>query len=100
MLGNAQLVVGSTVYCRGFDGSVEAEVLQPFVGVGQLRGTIEGGTVRSLEVDGGGEGTQVHESAVVVAHRYIAEGHVGVAQLEGLATTTEITGCVYHEVAQ
>lgn len=54
LLGDGQRTVGGAVYYRGFDGGVEAEVLQAFVGVRQLRGTVEGGAVRPLEVDGGG----------------------------------------------
>ena len=48
LLGDGERTVGGAVHYRGFDGSVEAEVFQPFVGVRQLRGTVEGGAVRPL----------------------------------------------------
>ena len=66
-----------------------------------MGGAVKGGSVRPLEVDGGRHCTQVHEAAVGVAHRHVAERHVGIAQLEAfVGTVAEVAGGVHHEVAE
>ena len=53
LLGYAELVVCSTIYAGNLYGCMETPVLQAFVSVSQLSGTIESSTVRALEVDSG-----------------------------------------------
>ena len=99
LLGYAKLVVRSAVHAWDFDRSMETPVLQAFVSVGKLGGTVEGSTVRPLIVDGG-QGCQVHETAVSVTYSEIKERHISIAQLECFVAAPEVTGCIYHEIAQ
>lgn len=101
LLCYVKFAIGCTVYRGHFNGSVETEVFQSFVGVCHLGGTIESCSVGTLEIDGGRQCTQVHETAVGVAHRYITKRHVSVAQLETfVGTVPEVSGCVHDEVTE